>query len=566
MSYVLGICSNVHISSACLCKDGEIIAAIPEERLVRKKGTRKFPLESIRYCLDVAEINIHEVEYVSIANDVGLSLNKYDYKQMDVLRWYGEINNQIPMGLSKTYKEKYIGPFEQNLSFTESKLSLQYVSHHKAHMSNAFYLSPFKEAAVLTADGFGEDGTVFWGKGKDNQIEIFSNMNYPHSLGMVYGTITELLGYKHDGDEWKVMGMSARGDKNKYYEKMKKLIKLKEDGKFELELSYYNFYNTHNNCMYNSDLIDLLCEPVVSGRFEQKHFDIAAALQRVTEDVLLHMLTHLFKQTQCKNLVLGGGVFMNSLFNGKIKRLTPFKNIFISSCPDDSGLSIGAALYTSYKNGCKRRIAQSHNYYGPEYGNYEIKKTLTKYKLFNRYSEEPSIEAAKYLYNGKIVGWYQGRMEFGQRALGNRSILADPRDYSMKDKINESVKYRENYRPFAPAILENEILNYVDNIDFYNEAQFMSYAVPIKSKKRDQIAAVVHHDGTSRLQLVNNETNPRFYELIKEFKKLSGIGVVVNTSFNIKGEPIVCSPTDAIKTFYSSGLDVLIIGNFIVEK
>jgi carbamoyltransferase len=347
---------------------------------------------------------------------------------------------------------------------------------------------------------------------------------------------------------------------------MKKIIKF-QNGQVELDLSYFSYYLYDQLYFYSEKLVKEFGEPrKTDSELTERHYQIAGALQAITEEVLEKCLNHLYEIVGSKNVVVSGGVFMNSVFNGKITQRTRFEDMFISSCPDDSGASIGAALYVyNIKAKDAKREVQSHNYYGPEFTNDEIKDILKKYKIVKEYKTNVEEYVAKAIASGKMVGWFQGRMEFGQRALGNRSILCDPRDPKMKDKINSAVKYRESFRPFAPSILEEYKLEYFDmprNVS----VPFMERVYVINNEKQKTIPAVTHIDGTGRLQTVRKEDNPRYYRLIQEFQKITGIPVVLNTSFNLNGEPIVCTPTDAIRTFYSCGLDMLVLGNYVIEK
>lgn len=565
--YLLGICSNVHISSAALCKDGVIVAAAAEERFTREKSSRHFPQHSIKYCLEQEGITLNDVDEICVANDIGVNVCRPNYRYVDTLRWYGEIIYQIPMGLSAVCDAKYTGPFRQNITFDGEERKITYISHHKSHMANAFYLSPFDRAAILTVDGFGEDGTCHFALGEGSTIKDIQYIEYPHSLGMFFGTITELLGYKHDSDEWKVMGMAAYGNDNTpYYDRLKKVIRLEENGTIELDLDYFSFFVEGAPC-FNEKLISILCDPAKDHNFSQIHFDIARAAQRVLEDALIHLLKHLYKVTQCSKLVLAGGVFMNSLFNGKILKTTPFQDVFISSCPDDSGLSIGAALYRYYEKYSKvRNSVMSHNFFGPHFSSKKIEDELKKYKINYSKPENLYDYVAHALDSGKVVGWFQGAMEFGQRALGNRSILADPRRVEMKDIVNASIKYRESFRPFAPAVLEEDMPLFFEQSLILSRCSFMGFALPVKEEMQTVIPAVVHNDGTARVQSVSKAVSPSLHRLLSSFKSISGVGVLLNTSFNIQGEPIVLSPLDAIRTFYSSGIDLLVLEDFVIEK
>ena len=393
-------------------------------------------------------------------------------------------------------------------------------------------------------------------------------MSIPHSLGTFYSAFTHFLGFKPNSDEWKVMALSSyTGWKNPYYKKIKSLISLKKDGTFEIDLSYFKEFVHETTGYYSPKLLELL-GPSSAGNddYDERLLQIASAMQRVTEETLTHMLTWLANETGLKNICVSGGMFMNSVYNGRIKSQTPFEDVFISSCPDDSGLSLGVALYVNHQiMGNTNRHIQTHNYYGPEYNNEVIEKTLKQYKA--NYTKTNTLEedVAKLISEGKLIGWFQGKMEFGQRALGNRSILADPRNNKMKETINTAVKFREAFRPFAPSILEEHVNSYFE-IEPGTKAPFMEKVYQIKKEKRNKIPAVTHADGSGRLQTVSRETNPRYYRLIEQFYKLTNIPIILNTSFNLNGEPVVCSPTDAIRTFNSCGLDVLVMGEYIIKK
>ncbi len=565
---ILGICSDVFITSAVLLEDGKIIAGVAEERLVRQKMFRGFPINAVKYCLKEADCSLEDLDCVALGWNPGLHLKSSSLRFGSVLRWRGELLYAIPQALMSLAKDNKIDYTQQSLIQPKNEIKVIYVTHHKSHAANAFFLSPFEESAILTIDGRGEDDTAGFFKGKGNMIEEIKEIKFPHSLGLFYGTFTEYLGFTPDSDEWKVMALAGKHfEKNKYYNKVKNLIKLLPEGEFELDLRYFSYYMVDRTHWYPPKFIELL-GPARRSEEEltNRHIEIASALQTVVEEVAVHMLDWLYKKTHIENISVSGGLFMNSVFNGKILQKTKFKKVFISSCPDDSGTSLGAALYAyNHIFNKKNRNHQISNYYGPKFSNDEIKNILDKYKI--NYSYEKDIEkfTAKLITEGKIVGWFQGRMEFGQRALGNRSILADPRDPTMKNKVNNAVKYRESFRPFAPSILEEYVAEYFE-CDKNIRVPFMEKVFMIKKEKQKFIPAVTHIDGSGRLQTVDKTTNPPYYKLIEEFQKLTGIPIVLNTSFNLKGEAIVCTPTDALRTFFSCGLDVLILENFVVVK
>lgn len=565
---ILGIGPEVWIASAALLKNGTVVAGAAEERFDRRKMSRKFPREAIQHCLSVDKSKMEDIDYVAVGWNPGIYLGTYNYRFSDAARWRPEFLYQIPNNVLRLLEDKSVDYVEQIFKQPKGKMRILYVTHHLAHAANAFYLSPFNEAAILTVDGRGEEETAFFGAGKKNKITSLKTVPFPHSLGLFYSAVTQFLGFEPHADEWKVMALAAYGDRdNSEYEKFKKIVELKPDGMFETDITYFDYVLYGRPHFYSDKFPLLFGEPRKPDELiTKRHRQIAAALQQITEEALVHMLVWLAKKTKQKNLVVSGGVFMNSVFNGKIHELTPFENVFISSCPDDSGIALGAAAYVHHDIlGLPRMRPMEHNYWGPEYSDKEIKETIAKYKLNATHVKDVEKRAAKMLADGKIIGWFQGKMEFGQRALGNRSILADPRRAEMKDLVNRVIKYRESFRPFAPSVLEEHVATYFD-CEACARVPFMERVFRIRPEKRDLIPAVTHVDGSGRLQTVGRKHNPRYYKLIEEFGKLSGIPIVLNTSFNLKGEPIVCTPTDAIRTFNSSGLDALVMGNYILTK
>ena len=568
---ILGISPDVWISSAAIVEDGVIVAASPEERFNREKMSQRFPFKSIEYCLEEAKTSFEEIDYVAMPWNPGVHLQSASLRYSNSIRWRGEYLYSIPSSLLNRFHFPKIECMEEKLIFSNNKeLSILFVDHHLSHCGNGFLLSPFEEAAILTIDGRGESETCVLATGQNNNINKIETILMPHSLGLFYGAITEYLGFKPDSDEWKVMALASYGEfNNEYYKKINKIVKLKENGTFEFNLSYFNYFLFDKQpTMYSDKLLKLLGpERKKSDEvLNEKYIQIAAAAQQMFEECVVHMVNNLYKKTKSTNLVLSGGCAMNSVLNGKILDLTPFENLFVSSCPDDSGTSIGAALYVyncMLKN--KRAFFPVHNYWGKAFSNDDIKEAIEKYKVKSDYCHEIEKVTAKLISEGKLIGWFQGRMEFGQRALGNRSILADPRSVESKELVNRAVKYRETFRPFAPSILEEYVNDY---FKIYSgvKVPFMEKVFKIKDEKRESIPAVVHVDGSGRLQTVSKSTNPLYYSLINEFRKLTNIPVVLNTSFNLNGEPIVCTPTDAIRTFFSCGLDCLVMGNYLVKK
>ena len=444
-----------------------------------------------------------------------------------------------------------------------------YVQHHRAHAANAFFLSPFEDAAILTADWRGEFESMTFAHGSGRSIKLLGSQKVPHSLGMFYATFTELLGYRPDNDEWKVMALSAFDvDCSDFIEKIRSTIHLGPNGKIELNQSYYQGALVDQPKLYTGKLKELL-----GGREGQPgelpndwHFCVARALQIVSEEIALHYINHLYNITDSSSLVLSGGFFMNSVFNGKVSSMSPFKKVYISYAPGDSGNSIGAALYTAHCIlGESRQRQFNPSQIGPSFSNADILSALQRRKISYRYIENIEHTIATILAQGDIIAVFNGPMEFGDRALGNRSILGDPRHPKVKDKINASIKYREAYRPFAPATLY-EVADHYFDIPAGMEIPYMEKVVPVREKFRSLLPAITHVDGSGRLQTVREEHSPYFYKIISEFGELTGIPVVLNTSFNINGEPIVLAPDDALNTFFNSGLEYLALGNYMVTK
>lgn len=570
--YILGIHASGPISSVALIKDGKTIAAAPEERFVRRKSTSEFPVKAMNFCLEYENIVLEDIEYIAVAWNPGINASlRYRKAFSEWTRTPMERLSSIPNRLLTLRKKREVTNTEEIFSFIGTeKMAIHHVTHHYAHAANAYYLSPFNEAAILTSDYFGEIATASWGFGRDNTITIFQEMHFPHSIGALYTALTEFLGFTPESDEWKVMGASPYGDPKRFMAHFRQLYELRENGQVELDLNYFNHFHYDTEGLLSSKAYKLFGKPRQPDEpLRTIHFDISAALQKTTEEILVHALQYLHKETGMESLCLSGGTFMNCVFNGKALSKTPFKRLYVPFAPDDSGNSIGAALYVYHmilKH--KRTVCEKSAlpYLGPKWSNKNIKEILQKYNLRYTHVDDIEYEIAKVVAEGKVVGWFQGRMEFGQRALGNRSILADPRDEKIKDTVNSAIKYRENFRPFAPAILEEYVDSYFSLNHNSGQAPFMELALSFKKEKVKEVPAVVHVDGTGRLQTVRKEDNPRFYCVIDEFRKITNVPLLLNTSFNTSGEPIVCSPEDAIRTFYTSGLDCLVLGNYSIKK
>jgi carbamoyltransferase len=566
---VLGLNHGEINSSAAIVKNGRLLAASPEERFNRQKFTKVFPAESVRFCLKESGINLQGCDYVAQAWNPTAHQNVF---------------NPFISG-NRIRREDYFYSISDNLfNITERKPQdwvlmnypketglppVYFIQHHRTHAANAFYLSPFENAAILTADFRGEFETITMCKGTGNTIEVLQKLEIPHSLGMVYAAFTQLLGYKPDNDEWKVMALSAYDiECEKEYNFIRSTIQLTDDGMFALDQDYYKGALVTQPNLYTQKLSDGL-----GGRVGKKgeapeewHIKIAKAMQRVSEDVSIHMLKRLHKITGYDNVAVSGGFFMNSVFNGKIASVTPFKKVYIPYAPTDAGNSIGAALYVAHHIHNEPRVYQENpSYIGPGYTNEEIETVLKRRKIKYKKVDNKAKAVAELLSKGNIVSFFNNRMEFGDRALGCRSILGDPRDASMKDKINAVIKYREAYRPFAPSILSDRVEEFFE-VEKGFTCDYMEKVVPFKEDKKSLVPAVVHFDGSGRVQTVQKSTNPDYYNIISEFEKLTGIPIVLNTSFNINGEPVVLTPDDALNTLFNSGLEHLFLSDYYVIK
>jgi carbamoyltransferase len=451
--------------------------------------------------------------------------------------------------------------FRKELGFDGRVL---FIKHHLSHAASTFLVSPFEEAAILTADAVGEWATMTYGFGRGSDIKILKEIYFPDSLGLLYTAITTYLGFEALEGEGKVMGLAAYGNPS-YLDKFREMIMVKPDGSYKIDQSFFGF---NKGCrMYSNKFVKIFgVERKPTDKIEQRHCDMASTIQKFTEDTLITIARHLYNTTKIDNLCLAGGLFLNCIANGKIIEETPFREVFIQPAAGDSGGALGAAsyiYYTLFKN--SRDYVMNDAYLGPDFTASQIKRTLVNSGLdFKELSESDLIKyTAEKISQNKIVGWFQGRMEFGPRALGNRSILANPCCPDMKSILNSKVKKRESFRPYAPAVLEEDVNEFFKAKQF---SPFMLLAADVKQDKKPVIPAVTHIDGTARVQTVNKNINSKFWHLIREFKNLTGVPVIINTSFNLRGEPIICSPQDALHVFIKSEMDVLILGNFILEK
>ncbi|MBL7055065.1 carbamoyltransferase [Candidatus Woesearchaeota archaeon] len=569
--YILGISCYYHDASAALLKDGAIVAAAEEERFTRKKHDISFPINAINYCLKSQNITINDIEHIGF----------YEKPFLKFERLLSQHIENFPLSL-KTFLSSTPSWINEKLRLVKAirkklkyKRDIMFVEHHMAHAASSFLLSPFEKAAILTVEGVGEWTTTAYGLGEGNNINLTKEIKFPHSLGLLYSTVTAYLGFTVNNSEYKVMGLAAYGDMNKetnpYYEKLRKVIDIKEDGSYRFDMSYFVYQ--YKDRMPSKKLCKLLEGMVRKSESEvtQRHKDISAALQLIYEEVLFKILNHVYNETKCENIVIAGGCGLNSVANGKILRNTPFRKIWIQPAAGDGGTSMGAASYV-YNGvlGNKRNFQLENAFLGPGFSTERIKNFLEKNKIkYSEFKDEEELikTTAKLIYGNTVVGWFQGRMEWGPRALGARSILANPCNQKAKELLNAKVKHREKFRPFAPVVCEDDASAYFECGEPVPEpTDFMLMVYPIRKEWRNKIPSVTHVDGSGRLQTIRRPQNHLYYDVIKEFGRLSGIPILINTSFNIRGEPIVCTPYDAYKCMMGTGIDCLVMGKFLIKR
>jgi carbamoyltransferase len=564
---ILGISAFYHDSAAALIKDGIPIALAEEERFTRKKHEYCFPENAIRFVLKKSNTKPEHLDFVVFYEKPFL---KFERVLITSLSFFPQSYKVFRESMLAWIKEKlWIKTLiHEKLGVNRDKIL--FVPHHLSHAASTFLCSPFEEAAILTIDGVGEWTTTALGIGKGNKIELFKEIKFPHSLGLLYSAFTAYLGFKVNRGEYKVMGMAPYG-KPIYRDKVYKLIDVKEDGSYRLNLDYFSFHISTEKT-FNDKFVELFGEPrdpKMEHRFEQRHADIAASIQRVHEEVVCKIVNHLYKETKMENLCLAGGVALNSVANYKILKYTPIKSIYVQPAAGDAGGALGAAMYVYYSLlNNKRKYVMEHVFYGADYGNNVIREFLEKNDInYEEYSDSELFQLiSEELDKGKVIGFFQGRFEWGPRALGNRSILADARKENMMKTVNLKIKFREGFRPFAPSVLGEDAEDLFEiPIDHY-PSRFMLYVCPVRKNKRKLLSAITHVDGSARPQVVFKNDNPRYYMLLENFKEISGIGCFLNTSYNLRGEPIVNTPQEAYYSFIKSGIDMLVLGNYIVEK
>jgi carbamoyltransferase len=561
--YILGISCFYHDAAACLLLDGKIVAAAEEERFSRRKHDSDFPNHAVRYCLDVAGVEADDLDYVIF----------YEKPLLKFERIAAACAGTFPRGRGVFVKAMQTwlgeklwirGHIRKQLAYGGPVL---FSEHHLSHAASAYFPSPFDEAAVVTADGVGEWDTTTLGIGRGLDLELTHELHFPHSLGLLYSAFTAYLGFEVNEGEYKVMGMAAYGQPT-YLDQVRKIIAFAEDGSFHLNMRFLGYH--HSLRSFGAAFVELFGPPrAAEAGLEQKYADIAASIQSITEEAMLGVARRARALTGVSNLCLAGGVALNVLSNARILREAGFDDIWVQPAAGDSGGCVGAATYLYHsvlRN--ERRDAMRTAYLGPEYSNEQIHAYLRELGIpFNVLAEgDLPASVARLIADGNIVGWFQGRMEFGPRALGARSIVANPTDPNTKDTLNAKIKHREQFRPFAPSVLKEAVSTYFDfdGRTTSRESPFMLLVARVREDKKHLVPAITHADGTARVQTVSREQNPLYYELIEEFGKLTGVPVLVNTSFNVRGEPIVCTPAEAFNSYSHTDMDYLVMGNALI--
>ncbi len=588
---ILGISCYFHDSAAVLLLDGVLVAAAEEERFSRKKHDFSFPENAIKFCLEKGNISGKDLDYVVLFEK---PFSKFDRLIQTVLQGFPKsyemfIQSMRTWLLDKLWIKGHIAKFLEI-----NKDQILFSEHHISHAASTYFCSPFAESAVLTFDGVGEWCTTSIGEGTGNYLRLIKEIHFPHSIGLLYSAFTAFLGFEVNEGEYKVMGMASYGTPI-YTDKIKKIVRLQTDGSYWLDPKYFSTHYSARKT-YTRRFEELFGAPRNNGvpffthesgysphmevsandleqtaEYNQYYADIAASIQKVTEDIIISLARHAYEITGKNSLCLAGGVALNAVANGKLLAETPFTKVYIQPSAGDGGGALGAALYAwhvALKN--TDRFVMDHAYWGASFDCNDIKQSLEDFGIQGRYYDDETnliSTVVDQLVAGKVIGWFQGRGEWGPRALGNRSIIADPRTNTIKDTINEKIKFREPFRPFAPSVLAEAADQYFDLADLNQSmaSNFMLMVVPVLDAKQQEIQGVCHQ-GTSRIQTVAKESNPRYYNLISSFGRVTGTPIILNTSFNVQGEPMVNSPTDALNTFINSGLDLLVLGDFIIDK
>ena len=558
---ILGISCFYHDAAAALVVDGRLVAAAQEERFSRKKHDHEFPAKAIEYCLNSAGIQAEDLDYVVFYDKPFIKFDRL--LQTYIATWPKGLFSFLKAMPVWIRKKLWIPQTIRNDLDYDGEIL--FAEHHIAHAASAFLVSPFEDSAILTTDGVGEWETTTYGLGHGTDIKLLKSISFPHSLGLLYSAFTYYLGFKVNSAEYKVMGLAPYGEPRFYQTIMENLVRVVADGSFRLNMRYFTY--EYGLRMTGSRFDSLFGQPAREPESEltQFHKDVAASLQKVTDEIVVGMARHIESETKAKNLCTAGGVALNCVSNSRILSATSFENVFVQPAAGDAGGAVGAAFY-AYNTilGNPRSYEMNHVFLGPEFPDEQIETLLREKKVsFAKLGREELLrETAGRIADQKVVGWFQGRMEFGPRALGNRSILADARNPKNQSVVNLKIKFRESFRPFAPAVTEDRMKDY---FEFDRPAPFMLFVANVRPDKR-VIPAVTHLDGSARLQTVSLAQNPLFYDLISEFDRQTGCPVIINTSFNVRGEPIVCTPGDAWKCFMRTGMDSLVIGSFLIDK
>lgn len=579
MTYVIGINAYHGDASACIVRDGQLIAAVEEERFRRIKHWAGFPDQAIQYCLDEAGVTLGDVEHVAVNRLPNANMWR---KMLFALRHRPEWR----MLLNRARNARQVGELQAQLEkLGQFNGEMHHIEHHLAHLSSAYHVSPYEDASVVSVDGFGDFASTCWGKGESGKLSVEGRVYFPHSLGILYQAITQYLGFPNYGDEYKVMGLAPYG-KPTYIKELESVVQLKADGTFRLNLDYFRHatervdYEWNGNApkvgkLWTAELERLLgTARDERGPLEQHHMDIAHSVQATYERAFFNLLNAVQSRHGTNNLCLAGGCAMNSVANGKVARNTAFEKIYVQSAAGDAGGAIGAAfqVWHEIEGGSRARFNMDHAYWGPSYDDGYVSNLLDENrgrlaslgcKVEKVADEDRLCElTSAAIGEGLVIGWFQGRMEWGPRALGNRSILGDPRRKDMKDILNIKIKRRESFRPFAPSILREQVSEWFEQDD---DVPFMMKVFQIREEKRRQIPAVTHVDGSGRLQTVYKDANPRYYKLIHRFWEQTNVPILLNTSFN-ENEPVVCRPEEALDCFLRTSMDVLVIGDWILQR
>ena len=577
---ILGLNAFHGDSAACIVRDGKLIAAAEEERFRRIKHWAGFPSQAIAYCLREARVKLQNVDHIALNQD-----NRENrWRKIAYLAFHRPDPSLVVQRLRNRASRESIPELVGRL-FPGDNFHGEFhnVEHHLCHMFSAFYVSPFTEAAVVSVDGFGDFSSAAWGAGRKNKISVDDRVYFPHSLGIFYQALTQYLGFPHYGDEYKVMGLAPYG-RPSAVDKMHDIVRLKDNGGYELNLRYFRHhveeisYQWSHGSPVTGDLYSPALEALLGPRrnpddpLENEHRDLARSVQTMYEEAFFNLISKVQSNTGLTDITLAGGCAANSVANGKVRRQTSYKRVYVQSAAGDAGGAIGAAFAVWNKLGGKRDFVMDHAYWGPQFSPTEIGVLIGEHRseiessgcVIEQVNKEAELcrRAAEYVMDGKVVGWFQGRMEWGPRALGNRSIVCDPRRADMKAILNEKIKRRESFRPFAPSVLDIAVSDWFEEDD---AVPFMMQVFQVREDKRAQIPAVTHVDGSGRLQTVYRKTNPRYYRLIESFRDMTGVPMVLNTSFN-ENEPVVCKPSEALDCFLRTKMDVLVLGDIIIRR